>query len=745
LLPERLVISVSLSVWVCLAALVLFALPVSSVLAAEPPVTVEADKLEYEDSGQVIKAEGQVVVEWNGNRLEAGRVQVQQEARTLEADGQLTFESPLLNMKAESCFLEVDSETGSLTNVTVLPKDRSGRFGAERIEKLEGRRYRLENGFFTTCKLREGGSPDWELTGKELDIELDGYGRLQEGAFRVRGVPVLYLPVAVFPTKQTRQSGLLRPTLGSSNRRGFVYSQPMYLALDKHRDLTLSAELQTAARVGTTANYRARSNKSTWTDLSGAYYNEQIRGDTDGDIRSPVLVDKHIGENRGFVDLRHRQDLEGQNLQLYANVLAASDDVLFREIDSFETGDVDSEYRRSLRYARSTAGALGWQGNSSYGGFLEGRQNFYGEHDETLQRPLGAWFRRDEGLGPVALEVGGNFDSFIRDGGPDGQRLLSTVRASMPLLTGRRGALRGWVEGRGLGYRLDDRREVDDEGDLAKEYEQNFFRGTATVGVEASTRVARTFNLGAGRLLRHTLEPFAGFSASSDSSIDDTPLFDGNDHFDGRDMARVGVDSGFFVKEADGTVVEVARVAILSGYNFSEDVIDDGFTDIDFAGLVRPTQTLSLRTLTSVNPSAGVLTGAQASVLWEPGPLGLLRGSDNRLGLAYRFVRGGILESTEGRARFAFTDSLSMGVKGRYDLESQTFVEKGGSLRLSSACDCWAVDFGLVTLANPAETQFRVLVELAGLGDVGRGVASRSSPAMDEIAYDDLGFWRSGW
>ena len=58
-----------------------------------------------------------------------------------------------------------------------------------------------------------GHEPDWELRGKHLDVRFDNYARMTNARLDVRGVPVLYLPYLVFPTKQTRQSGwfLRRP------------------------------------------------------------------------------------------------------------------------------------------------------------------------------------------------------------------------------------------------------------------------------------------------------------------------------------------------------------------------------------------------------------------------------------------------------------------------------------------------------------------------------------------------------
>lgn len=717
----------------------------TGVVFAQSPVSVEADKLEYQATGNVIEATGSVVVEWDENRLEAGRVLVEQEARRVEAMGGVALESPTVSLTAESCFLSVDDETGRLTDVTVSPKLRGGRFGGSEIEKLEGQRYRIKDGYYTTCELREGGAPDWELSGDQLDIELDGYGSLSGGALKVRGTPVLYVPRAIFPTKQTRQSGLLRPNFGSSSRRGLILSIPYYWSIDKAQDLTLSAEVQTEARLGFDLEYRARPARKTWTKLGGGFYNEKIRGQATTQIDSPALAGKSIGENRGYLEIHNRHFFEGKNLVFHSDVLATTDDLFLREIDSLDRDSLSGEHRRRLRYTRSDVGLLGWHGGTSYGIDARAYQNFYGEDDGVPQRPLTAWVRGDTSLGRLALTGEGEVASFLRPEGADGQRVRTALRGDLPLLVGRLGRVSAWGRGQALAYHLDERDTFDQDGNFDRRLDSTASRGMVEAGIEARTKVARDFSLDQGRTLRHTLEPFAGVAWASSSDEDDFPLFDRFDSFDGRDLVHVGIDSAFLLRDAQGVRREVARVAVLAGYNTSEDVLDSGFTDIDLAAFVRPTETLAIRTLTSINPSAADLTGAHGSVFWEPGPIGFLKGQANRLGMAYHFVRGGILESAEGRTNFAFNDRFSVGLRGRYAFDSERFVEKGGGFRIQSDCKCWAVDLGILSRVNPDELQLRVLVELAGIGNVGEPAANRTSPGLDDIAYEDLGFWRAGW
>ena len=69
-------------------------------------------------------------------------------------------------------------------------------FYGETIEKLPNRKYRITKGAFTTCVQP---TPRWELTSGSVDITLDDYAFARGTVLRVKGVPVLYLPVIYYP------------------------------------------------------------------------------------------------------------------------------------------------------------------------------------------------------------------------------------------------------------------------------------------------------------------------------------------------------------------------------------------------------------------------------------------------------------------------------------------------------------------------------------------------------------------
>jgi LPS-assembly protein len=67
---------------------------------------------------------------------------------------------------------------------------------------------------------------------------VEGYGFVKHAALWAKKAPVLYTPFMVFPVKLKRQTGLLAPQFGYSDRRGAEYIQPFFWAIDESSDAT---------------------------------------------------------------------------------------------------------------------------------------------------------------------------------------------------------------------------------------------------------------------------------------------------------------------------------------------------------------------------------------------------------------------------------------------------------------------------------------------------------------------------
>ena len=127
-------------------------------------------------------------------------------------------------------------------------------FYGEQIEKLGDRRYRLTRGGFTTCVQP---TPRWEVTSGKVTINLNEYAIARNTVLRVKGVPVLYLPVIYYPIRSDeRATGFLLPTYGTSLVRGQAISNAFFWAVSRSQDATFFHDWFTRTGQGVGTEYR---------------------------------------------------------------------------------------------------------------------------------------------------------------------------------------------------------------------------------------------------------------------------------------------------------------------------------------------------------------------------------------------------------------------------------------------------------------------------------------------------------
>jgi len=600
-----------------------------------------------------------------------------------------------------------------------------------------------------------------------------GYGKLRHGTFRIKDVPVLYLPYVVFPAHDNRQSGILLPQLGASSQRGFVIDQPYFWAIDKHQDLTLTGAVETSARIGVNADYRYRPRRDVAGEIEASYYNEKIRGNQEGDIQSPVFKGVNIPDNRWMFGARHRQQLR-PNVQLYGDALVVSDDLYLREIDPMYAEYITGSLRRTLRYTVNRAGLLANRGFSSIGERAMAYQDFVDSSKQTLQRPGEAWATLDGDVGGIGYVVDGEFTRFERQRGADGFRMDASATLSRDLTPRTPLMSNVWLRGRLSGYQLDQTSVRDQSGDQVDELNDYAGRAVAETGLDLRTAFAREFGLprnalsaaivGPGQAgsspagqptMLHMLEPFTGLRFTTSGDEDEVPLYDEYDRIDDRTTFTYGIAQRFLFRSSpEGQREERARVSVAQTYNLEETVIDDHFSDIDVSMGIKPVGGVSVSGLTSYNPGASELTGAVGELSIGELSIPYLIPEGASLDVVYRFVRGGEgetdtdlddLETLEARALFQITPRLAMGMNGRYDFPGNQLVESGGGFRITSACDCWAIDLGVVNRVNPDETQVRLAVHLKGLGGLGSSALEYQTPGLAGVEHGRTIYGRYGW
>ena len=110
-------------------------------------------------------------------------------------------------------------------------------FRGREIHKLGPKKYKIVDGAFSTCVQP---TPRWEVVSGTATINLDDYALLKNSVFRVKGVPLMYLPIFYYPIQEDdRATGFLIPTYGTSTYRGQSWSNAFFWAISRSQDATI--------------------------------------------------------------------------------------------------------------------------------------------------------------------------------------------------------------------------------------------------------------------------------------------------------------------------------------------------------------------------------------------------------------------------------------------------------------------------------------------------------------------------
>jgi lipopolysaccharide assembly outer membrane protein LptD (OstA) len=234
-----------------------------------------ADQLQGAKSpplGQCWRFVGNVEMELRDTRVYATEIWYYIDEKRVVAAGNVVFSQGSNRIAADRA--EVDTETQFATfynasgfaSVQEVPNSNSSNapqlrgqetdvyFFGETIEKIGPKKYRITNGGFSTCVQP---TPRWEISAGTLVLNVDDYTLLRQAIFKVKGVPLLYIPILYYPTtKEDRATGILLPTYGMSSARGQTISNAFFWAINRSHDATLMHDWFSKAGQGYGGEYR---------------------------------------------------------------------------------------------------------------------------------------------------------------------------------------------------------------------------------------------------------------------------------------------------------------------------------------------------------------------------------------------------------------------------------------------------------------------------------------------------------
>jgi LPS-assembly protein len=206
-----------------------------------------------------IIAVGNVVFTHGNSRISGDRADFNYGTRT-----GVFYNASGISARGEPSFREPPNPA-VLEETPPQPRETEVYFYGETVEKTGPETYRITKGGFTTCVQP---TPRWELTSGTISLDLEHHAILTNSVFKVKSVPLLYVPVFYYPVnKEDRSTGFLIPLYGSSTIKGQTISNAFFWAINRSHDATFLHDWFSRTGQGMGAEYRYRTGRSSYGDL----------------------------------------------------------------------------------------------------------------------------------------------------------------------------------------------------------------------------------------------------------------------------------------------------------------------------------------------------------------------------------------------------------------------------------------------------------------------------------------------
>lgn len=279
---------------------------------------------------------GDVEVRYKELRLFADRVEIDTKTKDCVATGKVTIQLTDESVTAEEAFINLETREGKLIKADGMVQPTIFYHSAS-IERKAGNLYALLKAQITSCAQPV---PRWRFDASRANFRKDDYVEMWNAVFRIKKVPVFYMPYMRYPVGRDRATGFLIPRIGSSSRKGFTFEEAFYWAIARNMDTTLTFDYYGARGVGGGLNFRYMFSGGTGGEAN--LYGFTFKRDASGVKRDDAYI----------LRLNHNQPLPF-GFSLVADVDLQSSYDFLREFDNNFTQAIVSNRRSQVYLQRS--------------------------------------------------------------------------------------------------------------------------------------------------------------------------------------------------------------------------------------------------------------------------------------------------------------------------------------------------------------------------------------------------------
>ena len=663
--------------------------------SGDDDINIKADRISYDKAEERLKAEGNVVVTQGKTLIKSDSLTYNKASGSMTATGPVSISVDEDLITGDSLDYNSSSKDLAISNSEIFIKEGNYHISGKKLTKQGEHKYSIAEGTFTTC---DGPSPSWLIKASKVDLEIGEYLFAKHARFHIKKLPLLYIPWLAAPVKTERQSGLLAPEFGYSDVEGFIYNQPFFWAISRSSDATFTLNHMSKLATGGKLDFRYIRKSGSDGELNLEYMDE----------RSPQR------KKRWLWSQRHKER--------YSPTLYTTFDLNFTSdryflLDYAEDSDISSQ-----QFLRSNATLVkNWVDYSLITRFIY-RKNLHTDEDTTLQNLpeviLNKKSSKVAGTG-FYFQLESRLDNFWREetdetnGLYSGQRLDFHPAFLFPLSPDNVFELTTKVGLRETVYYTD------------RDQERQQTREMYDINVDFSIPFNRVYGINPedDDRFKHTIEPQLIYSFIPEIDQSDLPVYDSTDNISRKNVLRVGLNNYIVTKRVADTGARYNRLVdlgIYSDYDLNEADRDlsgpederrpwgDLVTQLKIKGEERFTINSEFRYDTYLNKTNYIsadFSGTSAK--------------DNKLKLSYRHYLNSDLTYMDTSFRYKTFSFMDVAYRGRYSINDKDFLENSYGVMLTR--QCWSITLSYVEKRDPREHRIYALINLKGLGPLGRG------------------------
>ncbi len=675
------------------------ALELSSLLTQKGIIKFSADKIMYDDKTGIYDAQGHVHIEKGNAVVSAEKILFNSKTEDIAAQGHVSWSVGNEKISADRLSINLANKTGVIHNGYINIDNGAYTIKGKVIKKLSAVHFIVEDGSLTTCKC-DLNRPAWDITAKHIDATLGGYASLKDAFFKVKNLPILYIPVATIPVKTKRASGFLIPQYAYSGLNGFSISIPYFWAISQDQDATFSFNAMTQRGLGAGGQYRYALNEKDHGEFDAQYFKELFRS---------------YKRDRFFLGANYYQDLVGGFfskglLNYYSDRQYLNDFNTLLEQSSVEYVESMFTLQKNFNDADAIASLI----------YLE---NMWApNNDATLQQlPFGSFsyfpVRISSAL-PLYAEFNTTVENFIRSDPslPKGERYGLIPGIYMPFT---------------LGHYLYFNSEAQFSAYFYNAGVYGIYKPgnivASHLSAEISTKLSRVLQIKIGALqaIKHIASPFVNITSNHTLISNELYGFDEveNSPLESR-VVGFGIRNSFIGKvkpyENMVTYPVIGRFDITSGYNLMNTAKTltgttqaiKPFLPINLAFVLQPPNFFNTNINMSVDPATMSLT--ETTVIESTNDT---RGDS--LALSYSYLRS-MVSSVNAYLNFALTQHLSFYGSANYSFYNRSMIQDVYGIKFGTNANCWSIDASYIQRPlTPNLNTISVYLTLTGLGTIG--------------------------